>query len=258
MITFDIIQVIVQRKRRWFFIVVAISIFILFDLAGLHDQQQPSIFLFMVYALNQHFFVILFVPVLFLMLISDLFLRDQFTGYMHFSFNRYSSRFSWFFSKMIALFFAAFLLTVICFVVCTVVGMLGNYKWNFSVPIFGMNAPVYYTFASIFFLFVFTLMSFGALTFLVSVVFPHPVYVWISGSFIAFASYILWFKSSASWVPWLPMAQMMYLLHVPNNRYEVIEGFTMSWSFYYTLSLICVTSGISFAIVRKKNLLKMM
>ncbi|MGZ4133669.1 MAG: hypothetical protein ACXVC1_00690 [Tumebacillaceae bacterium] len=257
MITFDLMHLLVRRKGRWLSLIAILALYTIFILINIPHTQSPSVMQLMMLVLNQHFFTVMIIPILFLVLVADLLLIDQRSGYLQYTFVRYRSRLGWFVAKLVTMFFAAFLVTLICFAVSSAIGMIAGLPWRLSDPVLGMNVYPLPGLVSILLLFVFTLTSFGCLVLTVSLFVHNPVFVWVLGSALAMASYFIWFRFQTGMALWMPTTQLLYILHAPNDLIKPVDGFTMNWSLVYTGTLFVVASVAGLWRVRKSNLIHM-
>ncbi|WP_042228283.1 ABC transporter permease [Paenibacillus popilliae] len=255
MITFEAYQLMIRRKWRWAFIIFIVAIYALLQFLYLPEPDIVSIYSFLILLFNQHFFAMVLVPMLFLIIITDLLLQDQRTGYVQYTFVRNRSRLSWFMAKIIVLFLSAFVFVTTSFGVVIGIGMMANLPWGFDEFVIQLETPPAVSAISMFGLYIFTLSGFGSLVIFLSILWSHVVWVWVVGSTLALASYLIWFNMSQEWVAWLPTTQIMYFLHVPNNKFAPIDGFTMKWSITYTFMLFVGFGLINFSVVRKKMLI---
>lgn len=253
MITFEAYQLMVRRKWRWACIIFIVAIYAILQFFYLPKGNVISIFSFLILLFNQHFFAMVLVPLLFLIITTDLLLQDQKTGYVQYIFVRNRSRLSWFISKTAVLFLSSFVFVTISFFVVICIGILANLPWGLDEIVFQIETPPAVSAISMFGLYIFTLIGFGSLIIVFSLLCSRVIWVWIFGSTLALASYFTWFDMSKELATWLPTTQILYFLHVPNHKLAPIDGFTMNWSFTYTFMLFIFFGLIHFLVLRKKN-----
>lgn len=254
MITLEAYQLLIAKKWRWLWIICMISLYSFLRLISLPANVTLSVMEFVILVCNQHFFIIALIPLLFLVIITDLLGIEHKTTFMHYAFVRNHSRWRWFMAKLTVLFLASFLLIIINLLIITSTALLAGLSWTNHVAMFDLPVPPIISLISILSLTVCSLFYFGSLVTMFALWCNRIIGVWIFGSTVAFVSYFTWFKGDGSVVKWLPTTHMMYFLHVSNSQVNAIAGFTLSWSFVYTLLSIICCGCIGFFILRPKNL----
>ncbi|SMO95638.1 hypothetical protein [Melghirimyces algeriensis] len=243
MILFEMEQLIDRQKKRWLLLLLtllAVSIASKFLIGSdIRSGFVTNAWDFMLASVTQMFFAIVIIPVIYLLSISDLVIRDM-NGFLHYVLFRAKNRYVWWLAKFILLFLHAVL--VVCFTLfCLWIAAL---FWGFP-----LTGPVLYphyaimetpfVFASIFAIHTLALFALGLLVTLISLWTKSVI---ISGCIglllcvVAFGTHIY----QPDIAGWLPTTPMRLDLHHPYNPHRTITNFTVQHSVGYLFFLITI------------------
>lgn len=257
MIFYEWMLLFVLGKKRW--MAVGGLLFSLSVLAGfLIGPQWEHVMTpldFMVAAMNQKLICLVWVPVCYLFLISDVAVRDLSGGTLSLLITRIRSRSTWFFAKACSLFITAFIVTVFTgLVLC-----LGGLLWGLSpssasgYPLI-LHVPGIVLYPGLFSLYVLGLTTLGMVVLVLSLWWKKSVWAWIAGtvlSLVAFGTYIF----NPEVAVWLPSTHMKFDLHAPFNPNNSYRMMTLGWSFVYLTVVTVFNYLLGLFRFRKMNLL---
>lgn len=261
MITFELISLFTRRKWYW---LSFCSLWLVFSVMAkflvgpaIRAGEVVSVWDFMIASLTQKFLSIVLVPILFLLLIADLIIRDFNDGYLGYIMNRVSRRTTWFIAKSIALFSASFLFTAIIGVFLFIAGVIWQIplvnSLHHPLGAFAQQlrlVPAYMPFTMLSFC-VIGLTAFGMFILTLSMFVRNSTILLGIGLFLAVLSYgtYIYYPQLAMY---LPTTHLKFDHHAPFNPHK--HAITLTWSFVYAIILFSVSFLVGLFKSRTMNL----
>lgn len=255
MLTFEILVQLIYR-RRWRWLIATVFLFgISIVLSPGRANGLYSAWDYLLVCITQQFNTIVLIPCIFLFLVADLILGDFNNNFIAIIFPRLRSRGHLLLIKCCGLFSASMFYSLLCFGVFLLTGLMKGMSLTYASTqnLFGIQLSFAAQVVLVFILFVTSLTSFGSLITTGSLLIQNLIIPWTLGAMLCCISYILFMLHLAP-IKWLPSAQMMLLIHLPNHLMSDIPQFGIGWTCLYNSILFACSVCIAGLRLRSMNI----